>query len=774
GYEASEIVGKKTPALFHIEKEVLERSAELSLELGIPVNPGMETFTIRSQLSKASHESEWTFRTKDGTEIPVSLSVTVLYDSYGTISGFLGISNDLTEKKKYQDALQDTSDRLRRVIESSGEGIWERKFNASKEIEYIDARSKQILGFNEHDDITYDKVLGKIDEADLDTLRNAINDHHRQGTQGFTTDVRIYPGEDRRTPRWLRARGRVVKDAGAEPRLISTLCDVTDEVEQRLELKEALRTAREATRSKAEFLANMSHEIRTPLNGVIGVSELLMETRLDKEQIHFASIIHQSGNALLHLINDILDFSKIEAGKLELERIDFSLVNVTESQAEVLCVKAKEKGISLMTYISPQVRSQVVGDSGRLAQVLLNLTGNAIKFTERGGVTVRVTSSETKVSTESKQWLRFEVEDTGIGLSPDSKAKLFQPFVQADESTARKFGGTGLGLSISKKLVELMGGDIGVESIKGSGSVFWFEIPVEPQFPGHASVRGLKLKSKMRVLIVDEDKTTRKILREYLESLEMLCTEIDSYAETLPSLISKSFGNTPWDLIAIGRGSKTDQGLQTGLSIKEILGNATPPLLLMDEFGRMTADDEARSYGFDIVIGKPLRQTELLEAVDRMLSPDEAVRISEATATHNKGIRDLKHISILVADDNAINRLVAVKMVEKLGYSVQTASDGTEVMAALERSHFDLILMDCQMPNLDGFETTRLIRNLKTSSLSSIPIIAFTANAMSDDARVCLDAGMNDYLSKPIKRDVLEAKLKIWLKADSESVKKVG
>ncbi|RZA25519.1 MAG: response regulator [Proteobacteria bacterium] len=774
GYDAAEIVGKKTPALFHIEKEVLERSQKLSLELGIPVKPGMETFTIRSQLSKTSDESEWTFRKKDGTEIPVSLSITVLYDSFGVVSGFLGISNDLTEKKKYQDALQDTSDRLRRVIESSGEGIWERKFNASKDIEYIDARSREILGFSDDDIITYDSVLSKIEKDDLEILGNAIQNHHRQGTQGFQADVRMYPNDDRTSPRWLRARGRVVKDEGLEPRLISTICDVTDEVEKALELKDALRAAREATRSKAEFLANMSHEIRTPLNGVIGVSELLMETRLDKEQIHFAGIIHQSGNALLHLINDILDFSKIEAGKLELEHIDFSLVHVTESQAEVLCVKAKEKGISLMTFISPHLQAQVMGDSGRLAQVLLNLTGNAIKFTERGGVTIRVTSSETKVSTKGQQWVRFEVEDTGIGLSPDSKAKLFQPFVQADETTARKFGGTGLGLSISKKLVELMGGEIGVESIKGAGSVFWFEIPIERQAVEQASVKDVKLKSRMRVLIVDEDKTTRKILKEYLESLEMLCIEIDSYADALPSLISKTFGNRSWDLIAVGRGVKTDQGLRTGLAIKELLGDLCPPLLLMDEFGRMTQDKEAQSFGFDKIIGKPLRQLELLDSLSRMLSRANNGKISEVMATQITGAVDQRHITILVADDNAINRLVAVKMVEKLGYSVQTASDGTKVMAALERSHFDLILMDCQMPNLDGFETTRLIRKLSTSSQNTIPIIAFTANAMSDDAKVCLDAGMNDYLSKPIKRDVLEAKLKIWLKVDPNFVDTAG
>lgn len=560
-----------------------------------------------------------------------------------------------------------------------------------------------------------------------------------------------------------------------------------DELERHVEARTAeLRAAMErtesASRMKSEFLANMSHEVRTPMNGVIGMTELLLQTELDPNQRQFAETSISSAKTLLRVINDILDFSKLEAGKLSFESSPFDLHLTLEEVTTLAAAQADAPGIDVSLRIPPDIPSVVTGDQVRFRQVITNLLNNAIKFTSEGYVLLNVVLQN---DADDKTRLRFEIQDTGIGIAEDKLSSVFEKFTQADGSITRKYGGTGLGLAICQRLVELMGGEIGIQSELGVGSTFWFELEFDAvECIGGASRDRVDL-SNMRILVVDDIEINRSILREYLEHRCEHFQEAADGADGLQKLTAAADANQPFDLVILDYQMPDMDGLDVGRAIQQEFGGDAPRVILLSSSGHDVPIADRIECGFSECLMKPVRITHILKiiqgfvpdgfATDEESSKNAAADVPSARTPVGEDCASSDEIAtrILLVEDDPINRMVATAALESMNVDVTVAENGQEGVDAFMAAEFDIVLMDCQMPIMDGYEATGRIRTFEGGG-GHTPVVALTANALMGDREKCLTAGMDDYLTKPLKFDDLKRVIDQWTRGKADQRTQAG
>jgi PAS domain S-box-containing protein len=733
GYRADEVVGRMSIAKLHDPEEMVERAAERG------VSPGADLIQ-----AIGSEPHQWTFVRKDGTQLQVSLTITMERDNEGAIAGYLAVATDLSAVVRAEAAVKAERDLAAAVIDTAGSLVM--VLSPDRRIERFNRTCEALTGCTEAE------VRGKRpaelfppDPAEAERVAKLLSEAKPEDYPlEFEIEWLATNGE-RRLIVW--SNSCLLDEHGEIEHIVAAGADVT-------ERRNALNDAMEASRAKSDFLANMSHELRTPLNGVIGMLELLMDTELDREQREYARTAVTSGDALLTVINDILDFSKIEARMVELDLGDFDLRQVVEDATSILAHEAHGKGVELTVWVDEHVPPAVRGDAGRLRQVLTNLISNAVKFTPAGEVSVRVGTEDLD---GDRLLMRAAVCDTGIGIAPERIAALFEPFSQEDSSTTRRFGGTGLGLAISRQLVELMGGELTAESTPGEGSTFQFTATVERASGDRPTRRSrAALPDGLRVLVVDDSATNRDVVRGYLDPRVTTCDEAESGEDALVMLHAAASEGAPYEVVVLDFHMPGMDGHELAEAIR-----GTPSLRSARLVMLASAISE-RNGGIDAYLTKPVRRAALLEAVASALAPVEhprtAVEPVQAVPAPAAGGW------LLVAEDNPVNQLVIQGMLAKRGYSADIVGTGREALDALDRRRHAAVLMDIQMPELDGYETTRRMRAAEDGD-PRVPIIAMTAGALEGDREAALDAGMDDYLVKPLRPEALDAVLERWLGA---------
>jgi PAS domain S-box-containing protein len=702
-----------------------------------------------------AYQREYRIVLDDGRMRWISEKGNITRNSLGEATRVIGAMIDVTDLKTAEAALQAAEERLARAVRGTQDGLWE--FNAIEMSFWFAPRFAQMLGYDPGELRTdLDSFLDLTHPEDRERVKAGILKHLGSDSP---YDVEFRLRHDLGHYEWVRSRAQRDFDArGQSAKLAGSIQLVSDRKEAEKATLEAVRVAESANRAKSEFVANMSHEIRTPMNGVLGMTELLLDTQLDALQRDYAETIRDSGTSLLTVINDILDFSKVEAGKLELEHLDVDLRDTFEDVSRLLSIQAHAKGLELTAQIDASLPHLVKGDAGRIRQVLLNLAGNAIKFTAKGEVSLEIKVLETG---ESGTRVRCEVRDTGLGIPADRLQSLFTPFMQVDSSTTRRFGGTGLGLSIVRRLVEMMGGEVGAESVEGEGSLFWFTAhfaPVidslQPIYPAPVSIKG------KRVLVVDDNATNRKVLMGQLLLCGVNPVSAGSADEALTLMRQASNADRPYDAALLDHLMPDCDGAELGRMIVQDDSLRSTRLILLTSSGQRSDGQLFADIGFAGYLLKPVTQRDLTEClIFALANTAHSWHLQSQPMITRHALRAQRIRSsnqILLAEDNPVNQKVAVRLLDKLDYRVHVVADGRAAVAAWQAGTFDLILMDCQMPQMDGYAATREIRKLEEGK-RHIPIVALTAHAMKGDEEKCRAAGMDGYLTKPVDRIELEA-----------------
>lgn len=639
-------------------------------------------------------------------------------------------------------------ERLALALEGSRDGLWD--LNVPTGELYVNPSWRIMFNRPSHELINAEIWRSMVHSSDRDALLAVRDDHFADKTPFFEKEYRVTIGDE---IRWILDRGRVVArdNDGQVLRMVGVSTDITERKHIQAELEMARQCADAANKAKSDFLAVMSHEIRTPMNGILGMTQLALDTKLTDEQRDYLRTVLHSGEALLNLINDVLDFSKIEAGKLTLESIEFNLRNLVGETMKTLALRVQEKGLELAHSVDPDVPALLVGDPGRLRQVIVNLVGNATKFTDRGEVVLRVQAAELADDVV----LLFSVRDTGIGIAPEHLSSIFRPFEQADFSTSRKFGGTGLGLTVCQRLTDLMCGKIWVESTLGLGSTFFFTARFgrgsEPD-RSRAAER-LKQLAGMPVLVVDDNAASGAILTGFLREWGLQPAHVESAAEATVSMSAAHCSGHAFGIVFFDT-RLPDACPETWVStLRKSSVSAIPPVVLLMELDQAKDQERWRKLGITAGLVKPVLQSDLFKVLEQLSPTRRESKPVPVIASSKNGNRSLR---ILVAEDNVINQRLAQKLLEKMGHNVVLAGNGREAVQYWRDGRFDLIFMDVQMPEVDGYDATRQIRDAELTTGVHLPIFALTAHTLQGDREHCLNAGMDGFVSKPIRAEELQ------------------
>jgi PAS domain S-box-containing protein len=727
---------------------------------------------------------------KDGSTFRIEINASLIWSDDGSVvEGVTGVTRDITERKRAEDEQEQLRERLAQaqqtevlrleqsqaatkaaltrfemINKSSRDGLWDAAipiggdWSAPTVPFWFSDQFRNMLGYGDENDFpnVMESWTSRLHPDDVAPTFNAYATHIQDPSGLSPYDVKYRLALKSGEYRWFRARCYSIWDSDGTPlRSAGSLQDIHADLEAETEMRAAKDNAEAASRAKGDFLANMSHEIRTPLNGIIGMTDLVLQTKTTPEQREYLDIVKLSGNALLTVINDILDFSKIEAGKLDLEVVDFNLRDCLEETLKTFALQADEKGLELLCDMAPDVPELLQGDLNRLGQIVRNLVGNAIKFTNKGEVILRVKTEEPH---QDPCMLRFTVTDTGCGISGDKQASIFDAFTQADTSTTRKYGGTGLGLTISARLVAMMGGKIWLESESGHGSNFYFNLPMlhsaksagPPVDVSALTFRGMK------VLIVDNNVTNRWILGEILKNRGLTIGEASGGEEALAELLAAQRAGSPYRVLLTDMHMPEMDGFELVKRMRQCSNPPPTAILMLTSARRCEHAERCRQLRISSYLLKPIRKSELLSTISAAIDQVEAVPSRAKAECHNQPATRTA-LRILLAEDNSVNQIVATRTLERMGHSIVVANNGREALSLLAEQSFDLMLMDVQMPELDGLTATGIIRGQEKQTRHHLPIIAMTAHAMKGDREHCLDAGMDEYIAKPIDARELQS-----------------
>ncbi|MEI6206498.1 MAG: response regulator [Desulfuromonadales bacterium] len=693
----------------------------------------------------------------DGQVVWIRAIGNVERDENGNPRFMYGVTQDVTESKLAEDMIRTSQEQMQTLV------------NSAQSVIFMKDSTGRYLLVNHY----YEKATGILKDTiigrtDLDFMprevAEAIMEHDRlvMETRKPITYEESVPNPDGELLDYQSTKAPLINATGDVYGICGVATDITERKQAERAVMLAKEMAEEATRAKSDFLANMSHEIRTPMNAIIGMSHLALQTDLNPKQKNYIEKVDSAAKNLLGIINDILDFSKIEAGKMSMEQADFYLEDVLEQLADLSVIKAQDKGLELLFDVGTDVPTALVGDSLRLGQVLTNLVNNAIKFTEKGEITVGIH----KVADESDGVrLRFEVKDTGIGLTEEQRNKLFSAFAQADSSTTRKYGGTGLGLTICKKLIGMMGGEIGVDSEPGKGSTFHFT----GKFGVQSEQRRLSVNATdvlgLRIMVVDDNAGAREILHNMLVSLKFDATAVSSGAEAIGELEQAHLEHRPYGLVLMDWMMPGMDGIETIKRIRaDIKLSEIPAFIMVTAYSRDELLQKAAGIQIDGLLVKPVSPSTLLDSIMNALGKEvsQRTRRHEREANYQDAARQVKGACLLLVEDNAVNQELALEILQNAGLSVDIANNGAEALEKVAQTTYDGILMDCQMPMMDGFEATRRIR--QDERFADLPILAMTANAMAGDKEKCIEAGMNDHITKPLDMAQLFITMAEWIK----------